>query len=111
MGARADVTTIEHGMVIHRALVLADQLDIAAWHWPDSRLVSRGGWPDLTFAAYRAGKVKFMYREVKTGMASRTPVQTQTGYLMIAAGYDYAVWHWYDIDNGRIETDLRALAG
>jgi hypothetical protein len=100
------VTAAEHSFVIGYALGLADELGLSAWHWADSRQAAGQGWPDLTFC----GRGRFMYREVKTGMAKRTAAQISMGYQMIAAGYDYSVWRMVDYQFGRIERELRALA-
>jgi hypothetical protein len=101
------VRRIDHAAVIGYALLQAAELGLDGWYWPDSRRVSRKGWPDLTFANKHGG---LMFREVKTGSAVLTPAQVRVGYIMKAGGHDWAVWREGDIPAGIIRDQLAALA-
>jgi hypothetical protein len=100
------VTAAEHDRLLGVAVGLAAELGVDVWMWPDSRRVSRKGWPDLTFA----GPGGVMLREVKTGSAKPTWEQKHVGYLLIAAGLDWAVWREAHFANGTVRAKITALA-
>lgn len=96
-----------HTALIGEVIDLAQGLGILVFHWPDSRRAIGKGWPDLTLMHVQG----FMFREVKTGFATLRPAQRSVSYLLVANGFDWAVWTEADMASGRIKRELRALAG
>lgn len=85
----------------------AGQLGIVPMHWPDSRRVTRRGWPDWVLI----GRDGVIFREVKGDGDSLTSEQRAMGYRLQALGHDWAVWTSADVGPGNtIETDLGYIA-
>jgi hypothetical protein len=75
-----------------------------AYEARDSRRAVRG-WPDITVIGTR-----LLYREMKTGGGKLTSEQRHVGYLLQAAGQDWAVWRECDLVSGRIARELGSIA-
>jgi hypothetical protein len=65
------------------------------------------GWPDLVIIA----RTKIIYRELKSERGTLSPDQRDTGTRIRAAGGNWAVWRPRDWVTGRIQDELRMLAG
>jgi hypothetical protein len=64
------------------------------------------GYPDFTIA----GPGGVIFRECKAA-SRRSLAQIGWGRALAAAGADYAIWRPEDLESGRIEAELQALAG
>lgn len=65
------------------------------------------GWPDDTIL----GPKRAIFRELKTQKGRLTTAQTATHDIMVECGLDIAVWRPIDLIEGRIENELKDLAG
>jgi hypothetical protein len=65
----------------------------------------RRGWPDWTIIGTRV-----LWRELKTGDGQLTTEQRRVGWLLIAAGAEWAIWRPEDLTSGRIERELADIA-
>lgn len=65
------------------------------------------GYPDLTLV----GRNGVMWRELKSAKGAISPEQVVWGATLAEAGQDFAVWRPADLTSGRIERELRDLAG
>jgi hypothetical protein len=65
------------------------------------------GYPDLTLV----GPAGLMFRELKSTSGTCSPEQAAWLAQLTAAGADTGVWRPADLKSGRIESELRALAG
>jgi hypothetical protein len=65
------------------------------------------GYPDWTIA----GPGGIIFREAKSGDGRRSLAQIAWGRALAAAGADYAIWRPADWETGRIEAELRRVAG
>jgi hypothetical protein len=65
------------------------------------------GWPDLVIA----GRQGVLLRELKYGTGTTSAEQDMWLWLLHHAGLDAAVWREPDWASGRIESQLRAIAG
>jgi hypothetical protein len=84
----------------------AAQRHIAAYHFPDSRRVSKRGFPDWVLVGTRG----LLWRENKIPPDGLSSEQRAFGYALQALGADWAVWTPADWYSGRIETELEAIA-
>jgi hypothetical protein len=75
-----------------------------AYEAGDSRRAVRG-WPDFVVLGSRV-----LWREIKTTDGQLTSEQRHVGYLLIAAGQDWAVWRECDLVSGRIARELGSIA-
>jgi hypothetical protein len=73
------------------------------YHPFDSRR-SAPGWPDWVVLGTRV-----LFRELKTQSGRLSPDQRRVGYLLQAAGADWAVWRPADLMSGQIGRELEAL--
>ena len=105
--AGACSSRMTHAQLIAEITGLAEELGLRVFYWPDSRRVSRKGWPDLAIA----GDAAWLFREAKTAGGKLTRDQRRIGWTMRAAGFNWAVWRPADVDSGRVRAELRALAG
>ncbi len=87
---------------------LCDQLGLYHYHVPDSRRVSRKGFPDSFIMNTRTGA--HIWRELKAESGQLTSEQKAFGYAMIAGGGDWAMWKPHDLYDGSINSELRTLA-
>jgi len=85
---------------------MCGQLGLYVYHPHDSRR-SEKGWPDLAIIG-RGGAI---FRELKSDTGSLTSEQRQVGYLMRAAGLDWAVWDPTHLADGTVARRLATLAG
>jgi hypothetical protein len=100
---------------------MARLLGVTTAHFRPARVIDRDGatrwvtavqgdgkgFPDLVLAG--PGGVAF--REVKVGSNKATPEQMIWLSVLTSAGADAAIWHERDWHSGRIEDELRELAG
>jgi len=98
------MTEIELEREVRRLLVVHG-LSKAAFHVPDSRRVTPG-LPDWIIIGSRV-----LWRELKDPYDGLSQPQWHIGYLLLEAGQDWAVWRPADYATGRIDAELRALAG
>jgi hypothetical protein len=70
------------------------------------RTGSSRGYPDWTIA----GPGGILFREAKSEDGRRSMAQVQWGRQLERAGGDYAVWRPADLQSGRIEQELLAVA-
>ena len=87
---------------------MCDELGLYHYHVPDSRLVSRRGFPDSFIMNPRYGS--HIWREIKAESGQLSSEQKAFGYALIAGGGDWAVWKPHDLYNGSIGAELAALA-
>ncbi|WP_301177322.1 hypothetical protein [Actinomadura geliboluensis] len=87
-----------------RRLLTVYRLQRVAFHVPDARRMTPG-LPDWIIIGRRV-----IWRELKAPQGDVTREQRQIGYLLQAAGEDYAVWRPVDFHSGRIERELEGLA-
>lgn len=73
------------------------------YHVRDSRR-SAPGWPDWVIVGGR-----ILYRELKTQQGRVSSEQQRVGYLLQAAGADWAVWRPTDLLGGRIAEEMAGL--
>ena len=83
---------------------LLDGLGLFGFHPYDSRR-SQPGWPDWAIIGR-----KVLYRELKSEHGRLTSEQRTVGYLLTAAGQDWAVWRPSDLLAGRVAEELAALS-
>jgi hypothetical protein len=86
---------------------LCDLLGLAVQHIHDSRRCWLSGWPDITII----GPAGLLFRELKSETGKPTPEQTAVGYKIKAAGASWKLWRPSDWLAGRIEAELRGIAG
>jgi hypothetical protein len=84
------------------------QLGLYHYHPHDSRR-SSAGWPDSVIISQRTRRM--IFRELKTESGTLTSEQKRVGYLLVAAGEDWAVWKPHDLHDGSIGAELAWLAG
>ena len=84
---------------------LCGWLGVAHFHVLNAKGMTRG-WPDSVIVGQR-----ILYRELKSEAGRLTPEQRQVGYRIKAAGGDWDVWRPRDWLSGRVERELRLLAG
>jgi hypothetical protein len=96
-----------HEKLIAEILWICDEYGLRAFYWPDSRKVSRKGWPDLAVN----GQNGWIFRECKTTFGRISREQRDIGYCLTIAGFDYAVWRPADLHSGLIRATLRLIAG
>jgi hypothetical protein len=84
------------------------QLGLYYYHPHDSRR-SAAGWPDSVIISQRTRRM--IFREIKTERGILTSEQKRVGYLLTAAGEDWAVWRTHDLKDGSIAAELIELAG
>jgi len=65
------------------------------------------GYPDWTIC----GPGGLIFREAKSEDGRRSRAQIAWGKVLTAAGHDYAIWRPADWESGRIDAELRAIAG
>src|SRR5579875_1506785 len=65
------------------------------------------GYPDFTIA----GPGGILFRECKSDDGRRSMAQIRWGKAITAAGGDYDTWRPDDWQSGRINNELRAIAG
>lgn len=87
-----------------RRLLEVYHLGRTAFHVPDSRRMRRG-LPDWIIIGRRV-----LWRELKDAYKGLTSEQRHLGYVLQAAGEDWAVWRPVDLHSGRIERELDGLA-
>lgn len=75
------------------------------YHNPDSRR-SAPGWPDWVFI----GRGGLLFRELKSPYGQVSGPQRHVGYLLQAAGQSWDVWRPLDLQTGRLDAELAALA-
>lgn len=63
------------------------------------------GFPDWVIC----GPGGLIFREAKSDDGRRSLAQIAWGKALTAAGQDYAIWRPADWENGRIDTELRAI--
>jgi hypothetical protein len=82
-------------------------LNLQAFHVHDARKCWGPGYPDLTIA----GPAGLMFREVKTEHGTIRPEQTAWLYALRAVRQDAGIWRPRDWYSGRIERELKLIAG
>lgn len=87
-----------------RRLLQVYRLGTTSFHVPDARRMTPG-LPDWIIIGRRV-----LWRELKSDYGAVSREQTRMGYLLQAAGEDYAVWRPVDFHSGRIERELEGLA-
>jgi hypothetical protein len=88
-------------------LRLAGKLRLVVLVIPDSRRLVRGpGYPDLT--VFGRG---VLYRELKTEGGKLSGAQIAWRYTIQGAGGNWGLWRPEHLAAGRIETELRQIAG
>ena len=65
------------------------------------------GYPDLTLV----GRQGVAFRELKSEDGVLRPEQREWRDALLMAGADWAIWRPSDYESGRVEKELRALAG
>jgi hypothetical protein len=86
---------------------LVKLLRLYAFHVHDARKCWGPGYPDLTIC----GPCGVIFRECKTEHGTVRPEQTAWIYALKAAGQNADVWRPRDWFSGKIERELRLLAG
>lgn len=89
-----------------RIETIALDLGLRSVHVPDSRRVTARGWPDRVYL----GPGGVLFRELKPEGGTLRHSQRQVGYLLQAAGLDWAVWRPLDLRLGRVIRELTAIA-
>jgi hypothetical protein len=87
---------------------MCDQLGLYHYHPHDSRRSAKG-WPDSVIISQRTRRM--IFRELKTESGTLTSEQKRVGYLLVAAGEDWAVWRPHDLSDGSIGAELAELSG
>jgi hypothetical protein len=82
-----------------------DDLGLLWFHSFDSKRDKLAGWPDLVIVGHG-----IMFRELKSESGSVTLEQQRFGKAIRAAGGHWSVWRPRDLDDGRIQRELRDLA-
>lgn len=85
---------------------LVTDLGLHAFHAADSRRSWGPGFPDLVIA----GIGGCLFREVKTAAGSVSAEQKRWGYVLQAAGMNYAVWRPAQLFDQTIGKELAAVA-
>jgi hypothetical protein len=88
--------------------LMCNQLGLYHYHPHDSRR-SAAGWPDSVIISQRTRRI--IFRELKTERGILTSEQKRVGYLLVAAGEDWAVWKPHDLYDGSIQRELVELSG
>jgi hypothetical protein len=88
--------------------LMCAQLGLYHYHPHDSRR-SAAGWPDSVIISQRTRRI--IFRELKTERGILTGEQKRVGYLLVAAGEDWAVWKPHDLYDGSIQHELVELSG
>lgn len=76
------------------------------FHAHDSRRSAGPGYPDWTIC----GVGGLIFRELKSDVGQLSPEQRRWRNVLQAAGADWSVWRPADLQNGRIEREMRAVA-
>lgn len=98
-----DMTEVELEREVRR-LITVYRLQATAFHVPDSRRMQRG-LPDWIIIGHRV-----LWRELKSAYGAVSREQRHVGYVLQAAGEDWAVWRPVDLASGRIERELESVA-
>lgn len=87
--------------------ILCDDLGLAVQHIERSDLARAWlpGWPDLVIIGTAT-----LYRELKRYGEHPTTAQRKLGYVIQAAGGDWAVWRPGDLTSGLITRELTAIS-
>ena len=83
--------------------LLLARLRLYGYHPYDARGSPRG-WPDWVIVG-----TDVLFRELKDDHSRLRPEQRRVGYLLQAAGADWAVWRPEDLRAGRIAQELQAI--
>ncbi len=97
------VTEVELEREVRRLLQVY-RLQRVAFHVPDARRMTPG-LPDWIIIGRRV-----LWRELKSAYGPVSREQRHVGYVLQAAGEDWAVWRPVDLHSGRIERELEGLA-
>lgn len=107
------MTAVPERWLQDQVRALCVDLGLAVQHMEDSRRAWLPGWPDLvilgTVQQYALSPV-ILYRELKRQHEDPTSEQRRVGYLIQAAGGDWAVWRPDDLLSGRIARELTAIS-
>jgi hypothetical protein len=80
---------------------------LAHWCGDSRRCQGDRGLPDLILA----GLYAVMYREVKRDQFDTlSPQQVTWKHTLMAAGVDYAVWYYADLEAGTVEREIERLS-
>lgn len=84
-----------------------NNLQLMAYHVPDSRLAWAKGFPDLVIA----GPSGILIREAKDRDNTLHPLQRRWGSHFERAGFNWATWRPQDLMTGTIQRQLARIAG
>lgn len=76
------------------------------YHTTDSRWSTARGFPDWVIIGRRG----ILWRELKSPWGQLTPDQRRVRNLLVAAGADWDVWRPADLESGRIDREMSAIA-
>ena len=95
-----------HQSLVDEIATVADRHGVLWVYFPDSRKVQgHKGSPDLLLC----GTHHMILREVKTYGDRMRPDQVRWKYQLLSAGADMNVWTPRDLENGRVEQEIRQL--
>lgn len=103
--AEVSDATMTHGQLVIEIHAQCERMGLASFYWPDSRKARRG-WPDFSIG----GPGGWVFREVKPAFGKLSSEQRLIGYLMMAAGMDWAVWQPKDLSSGLIKAQLANIS-
>lgn len=92
--------------LLQEVLRLAELHGLMSFHVYDSRKATGTGYPDLTLVGHQG----VIWAELKDQYGTLSTEQVSWRYSLIAAGQRCLVWRPSDLESGKIESELSALA-
>lgn len=107
-GAEPSIWTMTEAHLHAAVTALCDRMGVW-WVHVDTPHHNKGaslkGFPDLHLVGTRTA-----YRELKTMRGTMSPEQTGWKHRLVGAGADWGLWRPEDLQSGRIEREIAALA-